>query len=116
ESRIPASLRDERIAAHRARRKTQEATLDEAIRHDGELAHITPLFANHCVSRLLDEDSIVVNEYPTDLRVVQPSGAGSYFGPSHAGGLGWGFGAALGVKAARPDKTVICTLGDGAYY
>lgn len=116
ESRIPASLRDERIAAHRARRKAQEATLDEAIRHDGGLAHITPLFANHCVSRLLDEDSIVVNEYPTDLRVVQLSGAGSYFGPSHAGGLGWGFGAALGVKAARPDKTVICTLGDGAYY
>jgi len=30
-------------------------------------------------------------------------------------GLGWGFGAALGIKAADPSKTVIATLGDGAY-
>ena len=32
-----------------------------------------------------------------------------------AGGLGWGLGTALGVKAACPDKLVICTVGDGAY-
>lgn len=116
EGRIPAEVRDGRITAHQSRRARQEAQLGEAIRHDGQLAHITPLWANHCVSQLVDEDSVIVNEYPTDLRVVQPGGAGSYFGPSHAGGLGWGFGAALGIKTARPDKTVICTLGDGAYY
>ena len=29
--------------------------------------------------------------------------------------LGWGFGAALGVKLARPDLTVISTAGDGCY-
>ena len=32
-----------------------------------------------------------------------------------AGGLGWGFGAALGAKLAAPDKFVVATLGDGAY-
>ena len=28
--------------------------------------------------------------------------------------LGWGIGAALGVKVARPDKQVVCLVGDGA--
>src|SRR5262249_47786251 len=31
-------------------------------------------------------------------------------------GLGWGLGAALGVKLARPESTVIATVGDGAYF
>ena len=29
--------------------------------------------------------------------------------------LGWGTGAALGVKLAAPEKTVIATVGEGAY-
>ena len=33
-----------------------------------------------------------------------------------AGSLGWAFPAALGVKCAAPDKTVICFAGDGAFY
>ena len=41
--------------------------------------------------------------------------AGHYYGLSSAGGLGWGFGAALGAKLAAPDKLVVATLGDGAY-
>ena len=41
--------------------------------------------------------------------------SGRYFGNASAGGLGWGLGAALGAKLAAPDKTVICTLGDGSY-
>jgi acetolactate synthase-1/2/3 large subunit len=37
------------------------------------------------------------------------------FSTAAAGGLGWGLGTALGVKAAAPDQLVICTVGDGAY-
>ena len=33
-----------------------------------------------------------------------------------AGSLGWAFPAALGVKCAAPDRTVICFAGDGAFY
>ncbi len=29
-------------------------------------------------------------------------------------GLGWGIGAANGAKLAQPDRTVICSIGDGA--
>jgi len=41
--------------------------------------------------------------------------AGSYFNGPASSSLGWGLGAALGVKLAAPDKTVICCVGDGAY-
>lgn len=116
ESRVSPDLRAARLEAHRERRARQAEALTRDIALDGDLPEITPLWANHCVAQLLHDDSIVVNEYPTDLRVVRPRGPGSYFGPSHAGGLGWGFAAALGIKAAQPEKTVICTLGDGAYY
>gem|GEM_PF-3084615 len=40
---------------------------------------------------------------------------GSYFSHSPAGCLGWGVGAALGVKLAAPDKTVVAVVGDGSY-
>ena len=29
--------------------------------------------------------------------------------------LGWGVGAALGVKVAQPDRQVVCLVGDGAF-
>lgn len=38
-----------------------------------------------------------------------------YFGAPSAGGLGWGLGAALGVKLADRKSTVISVVGDGAY-
>jgi len=40
---------------------------------------------------------------------------GGYYGSSPAAGLGWGAGAALGVKLARPDRQVVSILGDGSY-
>jgi len=92
------------------RKKWDKAALAEATR--------TPIgfqWAAHCVGELLGPNTIVVNEYPLDLRFAPPTRPGSYFGPSHSAGLGWGFGAALGAKLGAPDKTVICTLGDGSY-
>jgi acetolactate synthase I/II/III large subunit len=34
---------------------------------------------------------------------------------SGGGSLGWNGGAAIGVKLACPDKTVVCLTGDGSY-
>jgi acetolactate synthase I/II/III large subunit len=42
-------------------------------------------------------------------------GPGSLLSVSAAGGLGWGFGAALGAKLAAPARNVVAVLGDGAY-
>jgi len=70
---------------------------------------------SYCINQAKGEEAIVVNEYdllPTQAQYRHP---GTYFATPHSGCLGWGLGAALGVKLAAPDKTVIATLGDGSY-
>jgi acetolactate synthase I/II/III large subunit len=76
---------------------------------------ITGKWLSACVNKLLDDRTILVNEYPTVLEEMVIKEPGRYFGNASAGGLGWGLGAALGAKLAVPDRTVICALGDGAY-
>jgi acetolactate synthase-1/2/3 large subunit len=106
------AARRERLAAdHRASR----AAWAEAAAADRAKQPMGFQWASRCVGELLGPDTIVVNEYPLDLRHAPTPAAGAYFGPPHAGGLGWGLGAALGAKLGAPDKTVIATLGDGAY-
>jgi acetolactate synthase I/II/III large subunit len=76
---------------------------------------ITGKWLSACVNRLLDDDTILVNEYPVVLEEMIIREPARYFASTPAGGLGWGLGAALGAKLASPDKTVICALGDGSY-
>ena len=70
---------------------------------------------NHCLREVVDRDTIVINEYSFRQEYCPLETPGSLFGVSAAGGLGWGFPAALGAKLASPDKTVVAVLGDGAY-
>ncbi|MEA2304950.1 MAG: benzoylformate decarboxylase [Solirubrobacteraceae bacterium] len=82
---------------------------------DGE-----PLSASsvHAVlARVFPEDGIVVLESPSStlalrnqLRLRRP---GSYFFGA-GGGLGFGLAAALGIQLARPDRPVVCVLGEGS--
>jgi acetolactate synthase I/II/III large subunit len=69
----------------------------------------------HCIDRVREPDTIVVNEYPLALEELSIERPLTYFANSPAGGLGWGLGAALGAKLARPQSTVIAAVGDGAY-
>jgi acetolactate synthase-1/2/3 large subunit len=78
-------------------------------------ATISGKWLSACVNKLLDDRTILVNEYPTVLEEMVIKEPGRYFGNPSAGGLGWGMGAALGAKLASPEKTVICAIGDGAY-
>jgi acetolactate synthase I/II/III large subunit len=78
-------------------------------------ASITGKWLSACVNKLLDDSTVLVNEYPTVLEEMVVREPGRYFGNPSAGGLGWGMGAALGAKLASPDRTVICAVGDGAY-
>jgi acetolactate synthase-1/2/3 large subunit len=73
-------------------------------------------WAARCLGEALDDTAIVINEYPLDRRFAAFTRPGSYFGSPHSSGLGFGLGASLGVKLARPDATVIATVGDGAYF
>ncbi len=81
----------------------------------GATAGMSAKYASACVNKLLDDDTLVVNEYPLVLEEMQIRSPCRYYASAPAGGLGWGLGAVLGAKLASPDKTVICCVGDGAY-
>ena len=107
------------IAARRATLAARSAELRAGWQRTAEESRgdrpIGVAWLSHCIDRVVDENTIVINELgllPAQLTLQRP---GSYFGLSPAGGLGWGLGAALGAKLAAPDKLVIASVGDGAY-
>ena len=60
-------------------------------------------------------DDMLVAELALPLGLMNLSVPGTYFGNSPAGGLGWGLGAALGLKLGKPERRVIAFIGDGTY-
>ena len=67
----------------------------------------------------LPENGIFVDELTQvgyASRVMMPVyGPRTYLSPGYQGTLGWGYGAALGVKVARPDAPVLSVNGDGGF-
>jgi acetolactate synthase I/II/III large subunit len=106
-----AKRRSDLAERARTRRAKAMAQTDK----DATAEHITPEWISRSVGEAVGEDAIIVNEYPLRLDHCARRRPGSYFGSSPAGGLGWGFGAALGAKLAMRDKLVVATLGDGSY-
>ncbi len=76
---------------------------------------MTNRWVTHCLNEAKDDDTVVINEYPLVLEALGVRKPGTYFSHSPAGGLGWAMGAALGVKLARPEATVVACVGDGTY-
>jgi acetolactate synthase-1/2/3 large subunit len=102
--------RRKHISQHSAELRTKSRSNVDALP-----AAISGKWLSACVNKLLDDDTIIVNEYPAVLEELVIRSSGRYFGSAASGGLGWGLGASLGVKLAAPEKTVICMLGDGSY-
>lgn len=76
---------------------------------------MTPELISRIIGEIVGPEAVIVNEYPLRVEHCARTRPATYFGLSPAGGLGWGFGAALGIKLAAPEQDVICTMGDGAY-
>jgi len=72
-------------------------------------------WVSHCLSRIKDGNTIVVQEYNLSLEAIPFDQPGSYLGFAPSGGLGFGVGGALGVKLGAPEKTVVSVIGDGTY-
>ncbi|MDE2580980.1 MAG: hypothetical protein KGL52_05055 [Rhodospirillales bacterium] len=67
----------------------------------------------------LPDDGIFVEDV-TQLgfvsRLAWPVGGPRlYLSPGYQDTLGWGYGAALGAQAARPDRPVVAVCGDGGF-
>ena len=107
--------RAERIrAVARANRDAIEAVRCKETAADAE-GPITKAAISAVLGELLDETAIVFNEYVALPDLLNRTNPGSYFFLPASGGLGWGLPAALGAKYAARDRTVVATLGDGAY-
>jgi acetolactate synthase-1/2/3 large subunit len=77
---------------------------------------LSAIWVAHCVNELKSEDAIIVNELGFNhLGFLDMTEWGSYMGPSLAGGLGFGLGAAAGAKLAAADREVIVCCGEGSY-
>ena len=106
------------------RRKKTEAEHNEMMREiDASIEAaknqkpINPLWLSKCIGDAMDEKTIIANETITSkfAEVIRLNRPGSLFGTPLAGHLGWGLGAAIGMKLGAPDATVIAAEGDGSY-
>jgi acetolactate synthase-1/2/3 large subunit len=104
-----------RSAALRAEHEKQREAWRAAALASRAEAPIDFDWLSRCIGEAAGEDTILVNEYDLRLTQVARERPGTFFSHSPAGCLGWGVGAALGAKLAHPDRTVIATVGDGAY-
>ena len=107
------AARATRLAAEHRRR---HAAWDAVAAEQAAKPTIGFAWAARCIQESMDESALVVNEYPLDRRYASFTRPGSYVGSPHSSGLGFGLGAALGLKLALPESTVIATVGDGAYF
>ena len=115
---IDAQAVQERAAHYAALHEQRRLSLIERERAPAPGDVITPEFLTACVRAQIDDDTIVLSEGITNYQVI-----GDHLGRRRAGtllasgggSLGWNGGAAIGVKLALPEKTVVTLSGDGSY-
>lgn len=112
ESRRRLNERRERISEDHKKFKRRIAEDVEHVRRDKPIDFV---WLSHCISKVKDDDAIIVNEYDLRPNYVEFTKPGTLFGNPRLGCLGWGIGGAIGAKIGAPSRTVIATLGDGAY-
>ena len=117
---LKSQPRNEKLAAERAEGiRSQHKQYRERLKQKAEKAGgerpIDTGWLSYCVDQVRDKDTIIVNDHGVSQEHLTLSEPASYFGGSPAGGLGWGIGGGLGMKLARPEKTVIASCGDGTY-
>jgi benzoylformate decarboxylase len=115
-ARLAATAGARLDAAREKQAKADALRLDEA----KASWHASPMSWERVSAELdaaLEPDAIVVPEldYRTPFEWLNlDRGRRRLIGQTTGFALGWGIGAAMGVKVALPDQQVCCMLGDGA--
>jgi acetolactate synthase-1/2/3 large subunit len=111
-ARDRVEARRKRLVERRAAQRDRWRAALEKARND---TPINPIWVTHCLNEAKGADDIVVKEGPITYEHLALKKPGTMFFTGAGGALGWGLGTALGMKAAQPDRRVICCVGDGAY-
>jgi acetolactate synthase-1/2/3 large subunit len=114
-SRVSATTIETRRRRVAERREAQQAGWRKTREAAATQEPLSPVHVSACLAAARDPNSVIVNEYTLLPQHCPSTRPGSFFGSSPAAGLGWGAGAALGVKLAQPERQVIAVLGDGSY-
>jgi len=113
---LPAKLAERRTKTaeeHKVMIQEMDASV-EAVKNQSP---IHPFWLSKCISDAMDDKTIIANETITSklAEVIHLNRPGSMFNTPLAGHLGWGLGAAIGMKLGAPEATVIAAEGDGSY-
>jgi acetolactate synthase-1/2/3 large subunit len=109
-----------RIETRRARleerKQARNAAIEEAAQKAGQRRPMHPLWVSYQLGKILEPNAILVDDTlggapATYAHRDQP---GTYFKSGGSSG-GWGAGAALGAKVAKPDVDVVMASGDGYF-
>lgn len=120
---LKAALDELELSEKAAPRRAQWAARNKANRQavlasaeaDGS-GRITKNLVSLCLSRVLgDQKASVLSELGCPPAPMSLNHWQAWYQEPHAGGLGWCFPAALGMKLGAPDRTIVATMGDGSY-
>jgi acetolactate synthase-1/2/3 large subunit len=113
---VDKALVEERRAHYTSLHQQREERLQQREQPAGDT--ITPEFLTASVRRHIDPETLILNEGITNYSIINDHICRTLPATrftSGASSLGWGGGAAIGMKLAHPDKTVVCMTGDGSY-
>jgi len=111
-------IREPRLAAARAAAAKAQAKLEADAKEHWDASPMSWERVTTEIDAVLEDDAIIVPEldYRTPYYWLDLApGRKRVIGQTTGYALGWGVGAALGVKIALPDRQVACLVGDGAF-
>jgi benzoylformate decarboxylase len=113
-----SAARDDRLANIKKAKQQVTEDLENHVKQGWDATPISAARLTRTMDRLLEQNTLVVNESPTSKDIImanfQFSSWRSYFSNSSGGFLGWGLGAAIGAKLGAPNRRVVACLGDGS--
>lgn len=96
----------------------KRAASQAALRKCRSSRPMPPLRMMHELAQAAPEDTVIVDDSisarPILHEAFEFSRPGSMHSERAGGAIGWGMGAALGVKLAEPDRPVLGIIGDGS--
>jgi thiamine pyrophosphate-dependent acetolactate synthase large subunit-like protein len=115
-----AQIRESRQAATEGFTKRMRETFEAIANRRFDHVPLTWECLAYEINAALDKDAYVVDEFGTEGPKALPwfpfaEGQKTKIGRTTGYALGWGVGASIGVKLARPDNQVLCLQGDGGF-
>lgn len=109
---------EERYKAFAEEHKRLNQEWQDKAAADAKRKPISANWLSKCIDDIIDDNTIIVNQCISPSAIVAHTIHRTKPGTEYScqgGCIGWAPGAALGVKLAAPDKTVIALMGDGAF-